>query len=532
MPSKRAMTYRYKNIVLKSICGLLLAAIAGCIKNDLPYPRIQQNILAIEAVGELKPAVIDSANLTVTLSLSELVDIRAVNFSLFEITPEASATPNLAVGVHDFTRPVVVTVSRYQDYQWVVSAEQTIERWFRVEGQIGETVIDDVGKRVMLRVPETADLAGLQLTAVKLGPAGISTMIPDLQPGTIDLSRPLDVTVNCWGRSEEWTIYAEKSELTVITSRADAWAQVIWVYGEGPADAVNTFRYRRADSDEWITMDAADVTHNQGAFSAAIAHLEPLTEYVVAAVSGEDTGNEIRVTTESTRVLPDGSFDQWWLNGKVWCPWDENGERFWDTGNTGAATLGESNVQPSDHTPTGSGQSAMLETRFVGLFGIGKLAAGSIYTGSFRKVDGTNGILDFGRPWQQRPTKLKGYYQYTTAPIDYTSTELADLAGRPDSCHIYIALTDWTAPFEIRTNPRNRQLFDASSPSVIAYGELIRGSNTNGYEEFEIKLNYRYTDRVPTYIQITCAASKYGDYFTGGTGAILYVDQLSLDYDY
>lgn len=519
-------------VLLPFACIIMTAIVTGCIHNDLPFPRLQQNIVAIEAMGETKAAVIDSTNLTVTMYLSEMVDIRAVKFSVFDITPEAVASPNLAIGVHDLTRPIVVNVSRYQDYQWVVSAEQTIERWFRVEGQIGETVIDDVGRRIMLRVPESADLSQLRLTSVKLGPAGISTMIPDLQPGIIDLSSPLDVTVTCWGRSEEWTIYAEKSELTVMTTRADAWAQVIWAYGDGPVDAANTFRYRRADSEEWIEVREDDVTRNGGAFYAAIPHLEPLTEYVVVAVSGEDVGNELRVTTEATRILPDGSFDQWWLDGKVWCPWDENGERFWDTGNTGAATLGESNVQPSDHTPTGSGQSAMLETRFVGLFGIGKLAAGSIYTGSFRKVDGTNGILDFGRPWEQRPTKLKGYYQYTTAPIDYTSSEYAGLAGRPDSCHIYIALTDWTAPFEIRTNPRNRQLFNASSPSVIAYGELIRGSNTNGYEEFEIVLDYRYTDRIPTYLQITCAASKYGDYFTGGTGAILYVDQLSLDYDY
>lgn len=89
---------------------VLTAVAVGCIKNDLPYPRIQQNILAIEAAGESKAAVIDSANLTVTLYLSELVDIRAVNFSVFDITPEATASPNLAVGVHDLSRPIVVNV--------------------------------------------------------------------------------------------------------------------------------------------------------------------------------------------------------------------------------------------------------------------------------------------------------------------------------------------------------------------------------------------------------------------------------------
>ena len=53
-----------------------------------------------------------------------------------------------------------------------------------------------------------------------------------------------------------------------------------------------------------------------------------------------------------------------------------------------------------------------------------------------------------------------------------------------------------------------------------------------GYEQFEIELKYRSTSIAPRYIMITCASSKYGDYFTGSTSSVLYVDQLSLDYDY
>ena len=54
----------------------------------------------------------------------------------------------------------------------------------------------------------------------------------------------------------------------------------------------------------------------------------------------------------------------------------------------------------------------------------------------------------------------------------------------------------------------------------------------DAYRPFEIKLDYRSTSRVPTYMQITCSASKYGDYFTGGSGSVLYVDEFSFDYDY
>lgn len=520
------------------ILGMLTALVCmivmmcGCIKNDIPYPKIPQYILTLAAEGELQPAEIDSINYKATVYLADTVDIQNVRFVDFTYSQGGEADPNLLEGTYDLSSPIVVKITRYQEYPWLVTAVQNIERVFTIDGQIGETAIDVVGKRILVRVPESANLAELTLTAIKLGPEGITTMSPALVPGPIDLSRPLRVAVTCWDRTEDWTIYAEKSELLVQTTQVDAWSQVIWAYGEGPADAVNGFQYRKKDDADWIDVSKSDVKQTDGAFSVCIPHLTPLTTYVVRAVSDENIGNEIEVTTEATEVLPDGSFDQWWQDGRIWCPWDENGERFWDTGNKGAATLGQSNVTPSDETPTGEGQSAKLETRFVGIAGIGKLAAGSIYTGVFVRVDGTNGVLDFGRQWKLRPVKLRGYYKYTSAPINYASTEYKYLIDRPDTCHIYVALTDWSAPYEIRTNPKNRQLFDASSSSIIAYGELLKGSDTNGWEEFEIELKYRSTSRVPTYLQITCAASKYGDFFTGGVGACLMVDQFSLEYDY
>ena len=168
----------------------------------------------------------------------------------------------------------------------------------------------------------------------------------------------------------------------------------------------------------------------------------------------------------------------------------------------------------------------------MGIGAIGKLAAGSIYSGSFRKVDGTNGILDFGRPWNVRPTKLKGFYKFSNTDINYASEEFKDLMGRPDTCQIWIALTDMDAPCEIRTNPKNRQLFDRNAPGVIAYGEFARGVASDGWRPFEVELQYKATNRRPKYLIVVCAASKYGDYFTGGTGTTLYVDDLSLSYDY
>lgn len=529
---------RYKVFYgVAGLLGSLMLAIlmVGCIKNDLPYPRIPQRILAIAAEGQSRDAYIDSLAYEVNIYLEETTDIRNVRFTEYVISEGGESDPNLLDGSYDLSRSLFVTLSRFQEYTWEIVAHQEIERYFEVEGEIGQSVVDPVACRVIVSMPEGTDLSKLQLLAVKLGPEGITTMDPDLVPGPLDLTYPLRVEVTAWGRTEIWTIYAQFTEMIVSTSEADAWSEVIWAYGSGPADVSNGFEYRQAGTDDWTPVPDEYVTQNQGAFHCYIPHLVPLTDYEVRAVSGENKGNILSLTTQATAELPDGAFDQWCLGGSrgnMWQPWDEGGQRFWDTGNTGSITLGENLTSPTDHTVTGTGKAVKCLTKFVNLFGIGKLGAGSIFTGEYLRTDGTNGVLGFGRPWELRPTKLKGYYQYEAAIIDRTSSELSYMEGRPDTCHIYIALTDWTAPFEIRTKPSDRQLFDKDSPSIIAYGELTYSGKMDDYKEFEIKLDYRDTYRIPTYIQITCSSSKYGDFFTGGDGSTLYLDNFTLHYDY
>ena len=513
---------------------ILLCFVTGCINNDLPYPKLQQNITSISVEGQISPAQIDSANLTATLYLSENVDIYNVRFNNFSITEGAEVSPDLSEGTYDLSTPLVVTITKYQSYQWLIKGIQNIERYFTVEGQIGESTIDAVNQTIIVQVPSSVNLKSVKVSAIKLGPQGHTSLSPNIVAGnSYDFSQPYRVDVTSWGRNEEWTIYVEQVQQTVNTDNAVAWSQVIWVYGSCEADKKGTFQYRQTGASTWSNADSSWVTQNGGSLSCCIPHLEPLTSYEVRAVTPEENGNVITVRTETTMDLPDGSFDQWYLkDNKIWCPWDEGGKPYWDTGNTGAATLGQSNVVPTDHTVTGKGQAAELNTKFVGIFGIGKLGAGSIYTGTFSKVDGTNGILDFGRPFSLRPTRLRGYYQYRTGIIDYTNSEWESLKGKPDTCHIYIALTDWTAPYQIRTNPNNRQLFNKDADYIIAYGELVYSGTMDDYAPFDIKLEYRDYFTVPSYIQITCAASKYGDYFTGANGAVLYVDEFSLDYDY
>ena len=88
----------------------------------------------------------------------------------------------------------------------------------------------------------------------------------------------------------------------------------------------------------------------------------------------------------------------------------------------------------------------------------------------------------------------------------------------------------------VRTNyktPGSAQLFDVNSEYIIGYGEKDFTSSTEGEGmiEFNIPVEYRYTNRKPTAIIIVASSSKYGDYFSGGTGSTMWLDDFELVYE-
>ena len=75
-------------------------------------------------------------------------------------------------------------------------------------------------------------------------------------------------------------------------------------------------------------------------------------------------------------------------------------------------------------------------------------------------------------------------------------------------------------------------MFDKNDPNIIAYAEFNSGETTTEYTLLDLELEYRATNRVPTYMIIVYSASKFGDFFTGGEGATMFIDEFSLEYDY
>lgn len=516
------------------ISAVVAACMTGCIKNDIPYPRIQANFLTFSADGQDRGTVIDSITRTVTLHFDESVDIEAVRVDEYSVTPGAEIVGTDLSQPIDLSIPMDVYLRLYQDWQWTIVGQQEIERYFTLSGQVGNSVIDVPGKRIIAYVSKNTSLSNMTVESIKLGPAG-STMSPDLSaPGIkVDFTHPVEVMVTTpYGKSSYWSIYVERSNVSVETVAVDGWTNVGWVYGRAEAGQDNGIEYRIKGDADWTRVDKSEIVVNGGNFHTRLIHLSPLTTYEARAYSGEAYGETLEFTTGSIVQVPNTSLYDWWLDGKVWNPWAEGAEPYWDTGNKGATTLGASNSMPTDDTSSGQGWAAMLETRFVGIGAIGKLAAGNLFVGRYVRTDGSNGVLSFGRPFTQRPTKLRGYLKYTSAPISSVTAGFENLKDRPDTCIVWLALIDQDEPFEIRTNPKNRQLFDPEGSYVVAYGKIEYGETISQYIPFEFELDYRSTSRIPKYILITASASKYGDYFTGGAGSVLYLDDLELLYDY
>ena len=157
----------------------------------------------------------------------------------------------------------------------------------------------------------------------------------------------------------------------------------------------------------------------------------------------------------------------------------------------------------------------------------GKFAAGNIYTGQFGKAVITpvpGAELDWGVPFTTRPYSLKGYYAYAPKKIDNASDKYADKLGTTDNAQILVFLTDWEEPFRVSTSTETFVDLE-KDPAIIALGEIVTDVDTQGkYVEFECVLEYR-NDRKPKYIVAVACSSLYGDYFTGGQGSVMYVDE-------
>lgn len=564
-------------LLRKVILFSLTCLLATCdIKDDFPYPIVKGQITAFEVEGqcakdggEVYETEIDPVKRKVTLYVADTVDLSCIRVNRIavagtsknpdvnysgtpQITPDADACKDyarfpkvafdtLSEGMDtrlDFTRPVEFVVSTYQDYCWTVEVRYGVKREIVIDNQIGEAIIDPYFCSAVVYVKKSQRLDHLKVRTFMLG-GEHGTVSPD--PTKEELSdfsnmREFYVTT-AWGETKKWRVAVfQKNE-----AMNNAWSNFALL--KIPFDETNLGLYGfslqwrpTGDDTDWEEMpqDSLSIDSTDYYVNVKLKGLLPDTpyEYRLCYANGTDSvfGNREQFVTEEQTPLYNGGFEHWWMDGKVAYP-NEQGTSYWDTSNPGGASFGGSNTIETTEVVHGGSKAAMLQSQYIVI----KFAAASMYTGSFGNLIGTSGAkLNWGVPFTARPTALKGYMQYAPKAIDRVGKELpadAPAKGEADRCGMYCALlsealvvdnTDMSTFPDWETDPR-----------VIAYGALPAEQNVHSggeWQEVNIPLVYRDLNKKPTHLLVVFSASKYGDYFHGGEGSTLYVDDFSFEY--
>ena len=522
----------------------------SCFPNDMSLPRILAQFTKLEVKGGIE-TVINTEERTVSVVVNEEVELNSLEVETVALNEKAYFTAGDFPKVLDLSSPMEVMLSMYQDYDWTLTASQPVERYFRCTNQIGNAEFDVPSRVVRVYVSQSQRLDRLEVLDMKLERVGsvvettsavelvnsqtgeLAEVVRECEfPMVLDCDVRRTFNVSFQGNVIPWTLYAVPVEVAAEVKGVDArcyYAEVIAVYGGGEA-SVPVFEYKKADSEEWVLIPEENVTIDGINISAMITGLQPETEYCVRLTVDDEVLPDKSFCTCRPYQLYNIGFDEWYLEGKIWYPYAKGtSPNVWDSANPGAATYIGSSTQPSeDVAVSGEGKmAAQMESKNAVI----AFAAGNLYIGKFGRINGIGAILDWGVEFSDKPMGLKGYYKYSPVMISHAKAPYLDLIGTAlDKCQIQIFLTDWDKPFTVNTLAG--QFVDLQNdPNIIAYGKLESDETVAEYREFYIPLEYRDKTRTPKYIVISCCASYLGDYFTGGEGSKLLVDEFELVYD-
>ena len=575
-------TSQRKSFVLLylSLFSLLLLTLSSCaIVDDIPYPIIDTEITAFEVEGmcdatgeDAGTATIDKTTRTIDIFVNDMVDITNLKVTNLEVTNDAlviidsiirrnsDTFPTNGLPVIQRSNPFHVNCSAglpillrtWQDYEWTVKVSQIINRDVELEGQVGDAVVDANTHTVVVYVSKNTDLTKVKVRKLSLGGTH-GTVTPDpTQKDVVDFTMAQTYEVrNAWNLSvsTKWKVYVyqtdEKVEPTVSSTTSENGASVI--SGMRPNGVVPVVEYRAESDADWIVVPSEDVKlPTSTSYMVEFKNLHSFIKYHCQVTFNGKTLEGEPFYFEGEQ-LKNGNFDEWHIEGEgrsaLYLPWGASDAPYWDTGNHGATTVGASN---STYVDEDGRRYANLQSKYIVI----KFAAGNIFTGSYLKTDGTNGILSFGRPFTSRPAQMQFEIQYKTSTITRTGGDWQDawgsyitrslyegLKGQPDSCSVYIALGDWEperygstlCPYLIRTRTSELHLMDFKNSHLIGYAQMTCGDNITTWTKKTLDIRY-FNDRTPTTIIVVASSSKYGDYFTGGEESLLKIDNIQLIY--
>lgn len=377
----------------------------------------------------------------------------------------------------------------------------------------------------------------------------------------------ITVTVDPTTHEYSYTFNVSTKPTSGATLTAGAWDRLAYLKatnvstGTGVSTEGMKFQYRAAvetatlaedEESGWTDVVTTTEENNHTAMLTGLA-AETAYEYRLVNGNGEVIATQSFTTGEADAqtALVNGGFEDWCVrsaktaltNKNTTFPCSETdydaGNLYWDTSNRGANSISQMDPtnKSTDFVIAGTYAAKLQSVKVLGSI----FAAASMYTGSFGGASmDMSATINFGRSFTSRPIALHGYYQYSPANVDAVGDNLpADATvseGNPDQCAIYVALTK--KAYTINNKQEDTFIDFEGDENIIAYGTIEgdyvkTNGAANGYTEFTIPLQYKESQfgAIPTHIIIVCSASKYGDYFTGGEGSTLYVDDFSLVYD-
>ena len=377
----------------------------------------------------------------------------------------------------------------------------------------------------------------------------------------------ITVTVDPTTHEYSYTFNVSTKPTSGATLTAGAWDRLAYLKatnvstGTGVSTEGMKFQYRAAvetatlaedEESGWTDVVTTTEENNHTAMLTGLA-AETAYEYRLVNGNGEVIASQSFTTgkADAQMALVNGGFEDWCVrsaktaiaNKNTTFPCSETdydaGNLYWDTSNRGANSISQMDPtnKSTDFVIAGTYAAKLQSVKVLGSI----FAAASMYTGSFGGASmDMSATINFGRSFTSRPIALHGYYQYSPANVDAVGDNLpADATvseGNPDQCAIYVALTKKT--YTINNKQEDTFIDFEGDENIIAYGTIEgdyvkTNGAANGYTEFTIPLQYKESQfgAIPTHIIIVCSASKYGDYFTGGEGSTLYVDDFSLVYD-
>lgn len=355
---------------------------------------------------------------------------------------------------------------------------------------------------------------------------------------------------------------APSSIYEIWATRATVHADVDAAESEGKTVQ---FAYSTNGGSTWSYADG--INDSEGTWKAELKGLAPATEYTYALmIDGQQIGDVMTFQTEQAPNLPNASFEYVSkVSGESYykfydpnCGVAEGSYMFWGSGNgegkegvSGSADMGITITKIDTSDKIDGNQSVVAETSSM----VGMLAAGNLFTGQFAGLVGTSGgKVNFGRPWTSRPSALKIWCKYETGLINILNNDNLGVSKSDyDRAQVRVALGTWDykkyggtkdCPVHVNTTKPETLIDYYTDPSTIANGDVIiyndgysinKGekvsATTTGWIEYVIPIEYRNLNTYPTHIVVSCAASQYGDYFTGYDKTKLWIDAVELIYE-